>query len=123
MKQIYITICAICFMTFSLTTNAKNFIAGFEDIPLVNGFQQIENNDFSFGNEETHYIETQLIATDRQTFSNVKKFYQTALTQLGWTELVSTDTTLRFVRENDVLEIERINTSPLRISIILKNRA
>lgn len=113
----------MCFMISPFTTNAENFIAGFEDIPRVKGFQQIENNHFSFGNEETHYIEAQLVATGRQTFSNVKKFYQTALTQLGWTELTCTDTTLRFIRENDILEIERINITPLKISIVLKNRA
>ena len=101
---------------------AKDFIAGFEDIPLVKGFRQIENDNFSFGNEETRYIETELKANGRRSFAEVKKFYLDSLKQLGWHPLKDSDSELHFYRENDVLEINKISKSPLRIRIILKNR-
>ena len=63
-----------------------------------------------------------LSPNSKKDFAAVKKFYQESLAQLGWRELKSTDSELRFYRENDVLEIDKISISPLRIRIILKNR-
>lgn len=123
MKRLCSFIFGLCILAATTTTaESKSFITGFEDIPLIKGFQQIENDNFSFGNEETRYIEAQLVANSKKDFAAVKKFYQESLAQLGWRELKSTDSELRFYRENDVLEIDKISISPLRIRIILKNR-
>lgn len=122
MNRLYLFISVICFLLITVPAESKNFIAGFEDIPLMKGLQQIENDNFSFGNEETRYIETQLNAIDKKDFAAVKNFYQETLTQLGWSELKNTASELHFYRENDVLEINRISKSPLRIRIILKNK-
>lgn len=108
--------------TFSASAESSRFIAGFEDIPLKSGLKQSETDDFSFGNEETRYIEVKLSATRKTTFSNVKKFYQDTLKQFGWKELRNEKDQLVFYREKDQLEIHRISRLPLKISIILKNR-
>lgn len=120
----YISFLFTCFflITSSLTANSANFISGFEDIPLMSGLKQIEKNDFSFSNEETHYIEAHLVATRASSFSQITNFYTKALAQLGWKENNSTSDSVSFYRENDVLEIVKTSTSPLKISIILKNR-
>ena len=44
-------ICGLCFT--SAEAFAKNFVSGFEDIPLMEGLKQIESDDIAFGNEET----------------------------------------------------------------------
>lgn len=122
MKKLGLFALSFCFLTATVSAEAKNFITGFEDIPLINGFKQIENDNFSFGNEETRYIETQIIAKNRKDFDEVKKFYQESLKQLGWHKLKDSASEVHFYRENDILEINRISKSPLRIRIILKNR-
>lgn len=124
MKRLYFLIMSICFIiTTSTSVEAKNFITGFEDIPLISGFEQIENDNFSFGNEETRYIETQITTKDKKDFAAVKKFYQESLKQLGWLETKNTTSEIHFYRENDVLEINQISLHPLKVRIILKNRA
>ena len=58
-------ICGLCFT--SAEAFAKNFVSGFEDIPLMEGLKQIESDDIAFGNEETRYLEAQLVAVRRYT--------------------------------------------------------
>lgn len=122
MKRLFLYIFVFGFLTIAASAESKNFIAGFEDIPLMNGFRQIENDNFSFGNEETRYIETQIVADNKKNFTEVKKFYTESLKQLGWRESANTTSGIRFYRENDVLEINLISKFPLKIRIILKNR-
>ncbi len=106
----------------SFSLNAEEFLAGFEDIPLPNSARQIENETFTFGNEEARYIEARIICKRGETFDSVKKFYKAALTQLGWTEETNQDDLIRFIRENDALEILCMTKFPLKISIILKSK-
>lgn len=108
---------------FSFKVTAQDFVVGFEDIPIADGLYQSQNNDIIFGNEETRYIETSLTAkTKATTFSSVAKFYKDSLKQLGWRESNSQQNHLLFYREQDILEIVKIKDSPLKISIILKNK-
>lgn len=113
-------LCLFCF--FSFASLARNFVAGFEDIPLMDGLKQIDSADISFGNEETRFIEAQLLASIEYTFADIQKFYQETLPQLGWISKEENMNVSIFHRENDILEITKIENSPLKISIILKNR-
>jgi len=125
MTRLYLTVFTFIFtlsFTFSSFAESSRFIAGFEDIPLMSGLKQSETDDFSFGNEETRYIEARLSAATKTSFDDVKKFYQDTLKQFGWKELKNENSQLVFYRENDQLEINRISRLPLKISIILKNR-
>lgn len=101
---------------------AKDFVAGFEDIPLMDGLKQIDNADIAFGNEETRFIEAQMEASEGIDFPSIQKFYQETLPQLGWKEAESQPDFSKFYRENDILEIGKIANYPLKISISLKNR-
>ncbi len=119
---IFIFILTLSF-TFLSFAESSRFISGFEDIPLMRGLKQSETDDFSFGNEETRYIEARLSASSGTSFDDVKKFYKETLKQFGWKKLKDESNRLIFYRENDQLEISRISRLPLKISIILKNRA
>lgn len=110
------------FLFFPLSTNAEHFLVGFEDIPLMTGATQTENETFSFGNEEVRYVETYVVFPQNKTFFDVKKFYIETLKQLGWFEHTNNATSISFYRENDLLEILKLAETPLKISIILKNR-
>lgn len=122
MMKFFSTILILFIITFSSVAESSHFITGFEDIPLMNGLQQTETDDFSFGNEEAHYIEAQLVSIKNKSFADIKSFYKETLTQLGWKKTKETKKQLSFTRENDTLEISKTSHSPLKISIILKNR-
>lgn len=64
-------ICGLCFT--SAEAFAKNFVSGFEDIPLMEGLKQIESDDIAFGNEETRYLEAQLVAVRKKKFRRYTK--------------------------------------------------
>lgn len=108
---------------FCTPVKAQEFISGFEDIPLASGLIQTSGNDFTFGNEETQYTETILIAQNKNTsFDYVSQFYKDSLTQLGWKLLKSTPKSVSFHREQDTLEITETRPNPLKISIVLKKQ-
>ena len=120
-KTLYI-FTILCCLTSSPSL-ASDFVSGFEDIPLMEGLKQIESDDVAFGNEETRFVEAQLVVVRKKTFQNVKDFYIKTLPQLGWALQESSQTFLKFSRETDILEISQISTAPLKISISLKNRS
>lgn len=120
MKRFFI--CLLCTINFLAPVKAQDFLNGFEDIPLMSGFKQIEGDNFSFGNEETRLIEAQITTSQKKSFNDVKDFYVKALPQLGWTLTKNSASSLEFFRENDVLVISKTSKFPLKISISLKNR-
>lgn len=123
MKKAFIYLSSFLFSVFlGFNSFAMDFVSGFEDIPLMEGLKQIESDDVAFGNEETRYLEAQLVAVRKKSFQNIKDFYIKTLPQLGWTLKESSVSFLRFYRETDILEINRISEKPLKISISLKNR-
>lgn len=123
MKKIFIFTFSLLFsILLTFHSFAMDFVSGFEDIPLMDGLKQIESGDIAFGNEETRYVEAQLVAVRKKNFQKVKDFYIKTLPQLGWTLQESSASFLRFYREDDILEINRISENPLKISISLKNR-
>lgn len=123
MKKAFIYLSSFLFSVFlGFNSFAMDFVSGFEDIPLMEGLKQIESDDVAFGNEETRYLEAQLVAVRKKSFQNIKDFYIKTLPQLGWTLKESSASFLRFYRETDILEINRISEKPLKISISLKNR-
>lgn len=123
MKKIFVYLSASLFsILLTLQAFAMDFVAGFEDIPLMEGLKQIESDDVAFGNEETRYLEAQLVAVRKKNFQDIKNFYIKTLPQLGWILQEASASFLRFYRETDILEINKISSNPLKISISLKNR-
>ncbi len=123
MKQILIYFITVLFsITFAFETEARGFVAGFEDIPLMEGLKQTESDDIVFGNEETSYREAQLVAVRKKSFKDIQDFYLKTLPQLGWNIQSHEASSLKFSRENEILEIGKISDVPLKISISLKNK-
>lgn len=101
--------------------SATEFIEGLEDIPIIDGFTQVDNNTVSFGNEESRLIET-YISSKKATFKEAQNFYAKTLPQMGWKILKNTFESISFERENEILEIVRENQKPLLVRITLKSR-
>lgn len=120
MRRIYILF--LVSILFSAPAMATNFIDGFEDIPLINGFNQIKSQNFSFGNEESGYTEATIISYQKKNFNEVKNFYKQSLIELGWKLKNDTPDTILFDRENNLLEISLIKKRPLKVLISLKSK-
>jgi len=112
------------FLMLSLTPSfsiAADFVDGFEDVPLMRGLHQIENQNFSFGNEESGLTEA-ILTSKSQMFDNVRNHYKRVLPELGWKLENESDKNFAFKRENDILEFSLINNRPLKILISLKSK-
>ena len=88
MKKYYIFL-FILFTSFNLNAKGILFIEGFEDIPLFDHMKQSIDNDITFNNEETGYIETNLTAIKKTNFSNFKNFYRLNLQSSSTTTTTS----------------------------------
>lgn len=113
----------LTFMIFGYSgvVRAENFIEGMDDVPLMEGMQQITQDDFSFGNEETRLLEAYL-TTRKFSFKHVGEFYKSALPQLGWIYQGNRGNDLLFYREGETLEIIREGISPLLVRITVKTK-
>ncbi|MDD4556078.1 MAG: hypothetical protein PHE89_01935 [Alphaproteobacteria bacterium] len=100
---------------------AKQFVEGLEDIPLMEGLQQTVNSDIAFGNEESRFIEIYLQGTGKTTYQNVEKFYINTMPQLGWSFSGKQKGTLSFYRDGERIEIAKETETPLLIRITLKS--
>lgn len=100
---------------------ANSFVSGIEDIPLMNGLNQVQSDIIFFGNEETRYIEIELNTDSGLSFEDIKGFYTKTLPQLGWNIKESNKLNILFNREKDILELKTSTHNPLKILLILKN--
>ena len=105
-----------------LSSYGQDFVAGFEDIPLYKGMTQQNNNNISFNNEETRYIEATIISDRKISIDEFKSFYIKTLQELGWELKENSDNLLKFYRENDILDLKILKITPLKALISMKNR-
>ena len=105
-----------------LKSYAQDFVVGFEDIPLYKGMIQQNNNNISFNNEETRYIEATIISNRKMSIDEFKSFYIKTLQELGWELKENNDNLLKFYRENDILDFKILRITPLKALISMKNR-
>jgi hypothetical protein len=122
MKIKYLVIIFSALISINSFAKDSGFIAGFEDIPIATNMFQNQDNDISFNNEETGYIETSLIAKKKTSFDSFKRFYIETLPHLGWKLHLNSKNILIFYRENDILEFQKQSNTPLKVNITLKNR-
>ena len=122
MKIKYLAIIFSILISINSFAKDSNFIAGFEDIPIASNMIQNSDSDISFNNEETRYIETNLIAKNKTSFDSFKHFYIETLPHLGWKLHLNNQKSLIFYRENDILEFQIQSNTPLKVNITLKNR-
>lgn len=122
MKQIFYLCFCFSLLLLPKVILATDFITGFEDIPLMTDLHQIENQNFSFGNEESGYTEALLQSVRIKNFSDVKNYYKRILPQFGWTLKNESDKNAIFEREHNLLEFSFVQVKPLKILISLKSK-
>lgn len=97
------------------------FIDGLEDMPIMNGLKQVSNDNISFGNEESRFVEA-VLTSETINFPKVRDFYVTTLPQMGWIFQGQRDNTLLFEREGEIIEISNESENPLKIRITVKSK-
>lgn len=121
MKKIILLLIALFIATATISSAfAATFIDGMEDIPLMQGLQQVKSENIAFGNEESRFIEVYL--SGKVSFQAVEKFYMNTLPQLGWSFEEKKQESLVFYRDNDMIEIVKEKNKPLLVRITLKSR-
>lgn len=121
MKKIGIlTFVFACIFSFSTPVGAA-FIEGLEDVPLAPGLTQVQQDNISFGNEESRLIEVYLTST-KIGFAKVERFYKETLPQMGWIYQGKRDNTLTFYREGEMIDIVRESVKPLSVRITVKSK-
>lgn len=99
---------------------ATNFIEGLEDVPLMQGLQQIQKDNLSFGNEETKFVEVYL-ESKNITFKKIVDFYKQTLPQLGWKYKENHKDNYIFERENELFSLSLEEKAPLLVRISVKS--
>jgi len=92
---------------------AGQFLAGFEDVPLMPGIEMVVNAGVAFDSPAGRIIEA--YATGMVTRKAVQSYYRSALPQLGWTRTG----TLQFNRAGERLTIELRGPSPVTVRFAL----
>ena len=120
MKKIC-SIIVLLFLGFAMPVQAEKFVEGMDDVPLLEGMNQITQDDVSFGNEETRLLEA-YFSTRTLNFADVAKFYSESLPQLGWIYQGNRGNNLLFYREGETLEVVKESASPLIVRITVKTK-
>ena len=111
----------LCFWLAAADAGGAEVIDGLEDLPAMPGMSQLPNDNISFGNDESRFVEAYL--SGRKTdFSAVAAFYEETLPQLGWHLTGRESGSLRFERDGERLDIVREKKRPLLIRITLKSK-
>lgn len=119
MKKIAWLIMAVMLSIFPVS--AAEFVEGMEDVPLMNGLNQITKDDISFGNEETRLVEA-YVTSKKIKFSELADFYRDSLPQLGWNYQGKRESSLLFYREGENLEVVKESSNPLIVRFTLKTK-
>ena len=120
MKQIIrLFVFLLCGLIICHVSHAA-FVTGLEDIPLAEGFSQVEEG-WSFGNEESRMIEVYLTSKTK-SFQNAADFYQKTLPQMGWQLKKAEPEKVFFERDGETLEIDSESSRPLRVRLTVKSK-
>lgn len=119
MKRIGYFLLIMCFNIVAAVAGA--FVEGMEDIPLLEGLEQITKDDISFGNEEARLVEA-YVTSRKIKFKQVERFYCETLPQLGWNYQGNRGDNLLFYRDGENLEVVKEAANPLIVRITLKTK-
>ena len=120
MKRLVLKV-LISALGFAPCAFGERFIEGMEDVPMLEGMNQISQDDISFGNEETRLVEA-YFNTSKLKFKNIADFYSESLPQLGWIYQGNRGNDLLFYREGETLEVVKESVSPLIVRITVKTK-
>lgn len=81
MKKFLLKVCFI--VLISLKAHANGFITGFEDLPLIPGWEQNHEASVSFDSVGGRIVRAEIFE-DTKSKANAKAFYEKTLPQLGW---------------------------------------
>jgi len=81
-----------------------NFVEGTEDIPLMENFEKINEADFNFDSISGSVIYSSYKTTT--SILKIEEFYEQNLSQMGWQIMAKNSNRIKFLRENQILEIE-----------------
>lgn len=84
---------------FNHSALAQDFLPGFEDVPVMNGLQVIDDAGIEFDAPSGRIAEA--YAAGKISHEAVLAFYRTTLLQLGWREI----DTASFEREGETLRL------------------
>lgn len=112
---------AVAVFLLTAGSAAADFIDGLEDLPVMPGMSQQPNDNISFGNSESRFVETYL-SGNNVSFAAVAAFYAETLPQLGWHLTGRENSGLHFERDGEKLDIIREKLKPLLVRITLKSK-
>ena len=72
----------ILLVLFAPLARAADFVAGTEDVPLMQGLVPVEGKSLAFDKPEGRIVEAE--ARGKLARANVREFYDATLPQLGW---------------------------------------
>lgn len=123
MKKIFNLLIVFCVALVCLNTPAVavEFVEGLEDLPIMAGLEQIQNDNISFGNEQARFVEAYFSGKNLK-YKTVAAFYKETLPQLGWAFISQKGNALHFERDMEVLDIVQEKASPLLVRITLKSK-
>jgi len=121
MKKFWFTLILLLIGGYIAPAQSEKFVEGMDDVPLLEGMNQITQDDISFGNEETRLLEA-YFNTQKLKFADIAKFYGESLPQLGWIYQGNRGYDLLFYREGETLEVVRESVSPLIVRITVKTK-
>jgi hypothetical protein len=90
---------------------AEQFLAGFEDVPVMPGIEVVGGAGVAFDSPAGRIVEA--YASGPVSRDAVRAFYQTSLPQLGWTRTGL----LAFQREGESLTIELLGDEPGTVTV------
>lgn len=116
---------AVFFVSVNALSNAHAqnnepvFFSSLEDIPLMDGLTELNDQTLSFDKPEGRIIESIALITPTLTQEKIIDFYAQTLPQMGW-RVTTTTNGASFSRENDLLELgfyEQNNMRFLKLSL------
>ena len=119
-KNLFTLFFVITFLNVAIA--GAEFVEGLEDVPTPQGVTQIENGTLSFGNDEIRLFEAYFSANETK-FSDIKKFYEETLPQMGWVKQKKKEQTILFERDGETLEVSEESKKPLILRLVVKSKA
>ncbi len=108
----YGSVAIIAILLFATPSFATTFLPNFEDIPQMEKTLAVEQTGFLFSTPDGHIIET-IITSDSVSRREFQRYYEKTLESLGWKLKNDSSKLQTFIRDNDTLKIEILETAPL----------
>ena len=116
--MIKILVSILFLFSFSYQSSAETFMSAFEEIPLQEGVEEMDNALY-FDNEDVRIIE-QYISSTVVSKDDFLKFYKETLKSLGWKLTETYTDKLSFKREDEQLILNIESDEPLVVLFTLK---